>query len=93
MDKAITLLHSALIRLHLEYSVQFWPPQFEMDIDLLKCTQETDHDGEGAVEGGGDNMPGGKKTKKKYGSVFKYWKDCYREEADFVLNSSKYIRA
>lgn len=44
------------------------------------------------MEGSGDNMFGGKKIKKKYGSVFKYWKDCYREEVDFVLNSFKYIR-
>ena len=33
------ILHSAVVRPHLEYCIQMWSPQYRRDVDLLECIQ------------------------------------------------------
>jgi len=37
--KMVVPLDSALVRLHLEYSVQVWVPHYRNDIEALECLQ------------------------------------------------------
>lgn len=48
LSRVIVLLYTALMRLQLEYCVQFWPSQYKKATELLKCPKEDYKDSEGS---------------------------------------------
>ena len=93
----INLLYPALVRLHLEYCVQFWSPQFGKDADRLERVQRRAT----KMTKGMENLPceetlktrglfclQKKRLRRELLTVFQYLKGNYKEDGGSLFTRS-----